>query len=56
MSQKVSETPDTVQELVELWNYVIECRDTTMYNIKEKIRQTAENVLFLMDRAHLPRE
>ncbi|CAG9767321.1 unnamed protein product [Ceutorhynchus assimilis] len=53
MSQKVSGTPETIAELVELQNYVIECRDVTMYNLKEQIRKTAENVSFLMEHAHL---
>lgn len=53
MSQKVSGSPDTIAELVELQNYVIECRDVTMYNLKEQIRKTAEYVSFLMDHAHL---
>ncbi|XP_023310238.1 dynein heavy chain 3, axonemal [Anoplophora glabripennis] len=53
MSQKVSVSPDTVAELVELQNYVVECRDVTMYNLKEQIRKTAEYVMFLMNHAHL---
>ncbi|XP_050512273.1 dynein axonemal heavy chain 3 isoform X2 [Diabrotica virgifera virgifera] len=53
MSQKASGNPDTVAEIVELQAYVIECRDVTMYNLREKIRKTAEYVLFLMDYAHL---
>lgn len=53
MSQKVSLTPDTVAELVDLQNYVFECRDVTMYNLREKIRLTAEYVTFLMMFAHL---
>lgn len=56
MSQKVSETPETVADLVALMNYVIECRDVTMFNIREKIRKTAENISFLMQYAHLTRE
>ncbi|KAI4456226.1 dynein heavy chain family protein [Holotrichia oblita] len=56
MSSRVSDTPETVQELVTLQNYVTECRDVTMYNMKEKIRQTAENVTFLMSYAHLSHE
>ncbi|XP_030747452.1 dynein heavy chain 3, axonemal isoform X2 [Sitophilus oryzae] len=56
MSQKVSVSPDTIADLVELQNYVIECRDVTMYNLKEEIRKTAENVSFLMDHAHLTPE
>lgn len=53
MSSKVSETPDTVADLVALQNYVIECRDVTMFNMKQKIFQTAEYVMFLMDHALL---
>lgn len=53
MSQKVSVSPDTVAELVELQNYVVECRDVTMYNLREQIRKTAEYVMFLMNHAHL---
>ncbi|GJQ73710.1 DNAH3 [Trypoxylus dichotomus] len=56
MSSRVSDTPETVQDLVALQNYVTECRDVTMYNMKEKIRQTAENVSFLMSYAHLTNE
>lgn len=53
MSSRSSETPETVADLVALQNYIIDSRDVTMYNMKEKIRQTAEYVLFLMDYAHL---
>lgn len=53
MSQKVSGTPETVADLVELQNYVVECRDVTMYNLKDQIRKTTENVNFLMQHAHL---
>lgn len=53
MSMRISVTPETTPELVDLQNYVIECRDVTMYNIKEKIRLTVEYVEFLMDYAHL---
>ncbi|RZC40467.1 DHC N2 domain containing protein [Asbolus verrucosus] len=56
MSQKVSVATDTVAELVALFNYVIECRDVTMYNLREHIRKTAEYVSFLMDHAHLTPE
>jgi hypothetical protein len=56
MSQKVSVGTDTVAELVALYNYVMECRDVTMYNLREQIRKTAENVSFLMDHTHLTRK
>lgn len=54
MSLKVSETPETVVELVDLTNYMIECRDVTTYTLKEDIKTTAEALLFLMEYAHLP--
>lgn len=53
MSLRISGIPNTVAELVALQNYVVECRDVTMYNIKEKLRLTVEYVLFLMQYAHL---
>ncbi|KAL1497384.1 hypothetical protein ABEB36_008364 [Hypothenemus hampei] len=56
MSQKVSGTPESVAELVALENYVTECRDVTMYNLREQIRKTAENLSFLMQHAHLTTE
>lgn len=56
MSSKASDTPETVADLVALQNYITESRDVTMYNMKEKIRQTAEYVMFLMDFAHLSRK
>lgn len=54
MSQKVGENRETVAGLVQLQNYVSECRDVTMYNLREEIRKTAEDVSFLMQHAHLP--
>lgn len=55
MSQKVSVSPDSVADLVELQNYVAESRDVTMYNLKERTRLTAEYVSFLMTHAILSR-
>jgi dynein heavy chain len=56
MSNRARELPQTTAELVELQNYLNECRDVTMYNLKGKIRTTAENVLFLMQHALLSRK
>lgn len=53
MSDRVGEMPKTTAELVELTNYINECRDSTMFNLREQIRTTAENVLFLMQHAVL---
>lgn len=54
ISRKVSDAPETVQELVALQNYVLDSRDTTMYNLKEKIKSNADYVLFLMQYSLLP--
>ena len=53
MLDRASELPETTAELVELQNYLNECRDVTMCNLKEKIQTAAENVLFLMQHALL---
>ncbi|KAK5640705.1 hypothetical protein RI129_009252 [Pyrocoelia pectoralis] len=53
MSQRVSESTDTVAALVELQNYVVECRDVTMFNLRELIRETGEDIIFLMNYALL---
>ncbi|GLG98287.1 Dynein heavy chain, cytoplasmic, partial [Gryllus bimaculatus] len=56
MSDKVSELPESTAELVELCKYHAECRDVTMFNLREKIRTAAQNVLFLMSHALLSPE
>jgi hypothetical protein len=56
MLDRASELPETTADLVELQNYLNECRDVTMYNLKEKIQTAAENVLFLMQHALLSRK
>ncbi|XP_049869343.1 dynein axonemal heavy chain 3 [Pectinophora gossypiella] len=53
MAQRASDTPETTAQLVELINYIQECRDCTMFDLREKARTTAEHVLFLMQHAHL---
>ena len=56
MLDRASELPETTAELVELQNYLNECREVTMHNLKEKIQTAAENVLFLMQHALLSRK
>ncbi|KAK9888347.1 hypothetical protein WA026_000602 [Henosepilachna vigintioctopunctata] len=56
ISTNVSIQTTTVAELVDLYNYIIESRDVTMYNLREQIRRSVENIMFLMDHAHLPTE
>lgn len=56
MAQRASEMPETTAQLVELINYIVDCRDVAMFDLREKSRTTAEYVLFLMEHADLPRE
>ncbi|KAF9412146.1 hypothetical protein HW555_009276, partial [Spodoptera exigua] len=53
MVARASETPETTAQLVELINYIMDCRDSAMFDLREKARTTAEHVLFLMQHAHL---
>ncbi|XP_050560802.1 dynein axonemal heavy chain 3 isoform X6 [Spodoptera frugiperda] len=53
MAARASETPETTAQLVELINYIMDCRDAAMFDLREKARTTAEYVLFLMQHAHL---
>jgi hypothetical protein len=56
MLDRASELPETTAELVELQNYLTDCREVTMSKLKEKIQTAAENVLFLMQHALLSRK
>ncbi|XP_028170778.1 dynein heavy chain 3, axonemal [Ostrinia furnacalis] len=53
MAARSSESPETTAQLVELVNYIQDCRDCAMFDLKEKSRTTAEYVIFLMQHAHL---
>ncbi|KAL1116324.1 hypothetical protein AAG570_005819 [Ranatra chinensis] len=56
MAQRASEMPGTTAELVELTNYIVESRDSTMFNMRTKLYQSAEYILFLVDYAIFPPE
>jgi len=49
MSAKLSETPDTTEELVELSNYVTLSRDSTLSKMKAQLRTVGEYIMFLFD-------
>ncbi|KAJ8727857.1 hypothetical protein PYW08_016242 [Mythimna loreyi] len=53
MAARASESPETTAQLVELINYIMDCRDSAMFDLREKARTTAAHVLFLMQHAHL---
>lgn len=41
--------PETTQEVVDLFNFLCESRDTTMFNLRNKLSRCAELILFLFD-------
>ncbi|VVC42221.1 Dynein heavy chain, coiled coil stalk,P-loop containing nucleoside triphosphate hydrolase,Dynein heavy [Cinara cedri] len=49
MSAKSSEMPDTTEELVELSNYVNECRDSTLSKMKGQLRTVGDYIMFLFE-------
>lgn len=49
MSAKSSEMPDTTEELVELSNYVNECRDSTLSKIKDQLKIVGDYIIFLFE-------
>lgn len=53
MAARAGESPETTQQLVELINYIQDCRDCAMFDLREKARTTVEYVMFLMNHAHL---
>ncbi|XP_063226606.1 dynein axonemal heavy chain 3 [Bacillus rossius redtenbacheri] len=56
MSDRASEATDTTAQLVELTSYLRQCKDITLPDLRARIRITAQNLLFLMDHAHLTPE
>ncbi|XP_066595663.1 dynein axonemal heavy chain 3 [Prorops nasuta] len=49
ISENISKMPETTQETVELYNYLVESRDTTMFNMRSRILRSGELVLFLFN-------
>lgn len=49
MSTKSSEMPDTTEDLVELSNYVSECRDSTLSKMKAQLRTVGDYIMFLFE-------
>ncbi|XP_044007935.1 dynein axonemal heavy chain 3 [Aphidius gifuensis] len=41
--------PETTQEVVDLFNYLIDSRDNTMFNLRSKLSRCAELILFLFN-------
>ncbi|CAG5051618.1 unnamed protein product [Parnassius apollo] len=53
MGARASESPETTAQLVALLGYVLECRDSALFELRERTRTAAQHVLFLMQHAHL---
>jgi len=49
MSTKLSEIPDTTEDLVELSNYITISRDSTLSKMKAQLMTVGEYILFLFD-------
>lgn len=49
MSAKSSEMPDTTEDLVELSNYVTQCRDSTLMQMKAQLRTVGDYIMFLFE-------
>ncbi|KAG7209677.1 hypothetical protein KM043_011323 [Ampulex compressa] len=49
IAENISKMPETTQEVVELYNYLCESRDSTMFNMKRRLARSVELILFLFD-------
>lgn len=49
IASRISGMPETTQEVVELINYLVESRDTTMFNLRGDLARSAELILFLFN-------
>ncbi|KAI5723048.1 hypothetical protein M8J76_000435 [Diaphorina citri] len=53
MKTRVSEIPDTTVELVNMINYIQECKDTILDEKRQQIGEIGEKVLFLIEKSRL---
>ncbi|XP_012271492.1 dynein heavy chain 3, axonemal [Orussus abietinus] len=49
IANEISGMPETTQQVVELYNFLCESRDTTMFNLRGKIARSVELILFLFE-------
>ena len=49
IASRISEMPETTQEVVDLINYLSESRDSTMFNLRKQLALSAELILFVFD-------
>lgn len=49
IAERISGMPETTQEVVDLFNFLCESRDSTMFSLRSKLSRCAELILFLYD-------
>lgn len=49
IAEKISGMPETTQEVVDLFNFLVDSRDNTMFSLRSKLARCAELILFLFD-------
>lgn len=49
IAEKIAGMPETTQEVVDLFNFLVESRDNTMFSLRNKLTRCAELIIFLFD-------
>ncbi|XP_076766493.1 dynein heavy chain 3, axonemal [Xylocopa sonorina] len=49
IAETISKMPEKTQDVVELYNYLCESRDSTMFNLRRKLARSIELILFLFN-------
>ncbi|KZC07229.1 Dynein heavy chain 3, axonemal [Dufourea novaeangliae] len=49
IAENISKMPEKTRDVVELYNYLCESRDSTMFNMKRQLTRSIELILFLFD-------
>ncbi|KAF3429654.1 hypothetical protein E2986_08409 [Frieseomelitta varia] len=49
IAENISKMPEKTQDVVELYNYLCESRDVTIFNLKRKLLRSIELILFLFN-------
>lgn len=54
IQEKVSKTPGSTAELVEITQFLTQCMDATVYKLAFKIDEARQRLMFLLDYASMP--
>lgn len=49
IAQKLSEMPENTREVINLYNYLLESRDSTMIDVKQRLVRCADLIIFLFN-------